>query len=474
MYNPTGYPRAAHDRRSVSRRCEVAGQLVEGPLPISTAPKPSPPQAGSQAPPQVRLPDVRVFHRTVVTIDLTVSGNPENEALAELLGAIADRRIRRKVQKLLQLGEEAVRALGELDAALYVRADGEAQIQIVSDAVLSHLRRLLEYLRAVATGADHTGSFELTGPSQTNPGMSTTAPGAARGVGAFRSMSDADKWRTLAEEMEVLLFGLSSELREYDRRLADALSHDRRGQALTDLNDATTALMDGVFAVMTTVYECFLGYAEPERMIPGHRHTLGKALAVRRALAELRRTVAELNRPIQHRATDPAVALASYRLIVESLDAFIASEEFFYLRSDTRKDLESVREVLARGTPERNRNDCEGFDKYLDSLGVISQRGVLIKHDTDTKQKIASELGRALAYATVQPALVCDVIAEAFAKAERLRGLTDPLDDLVERWQKLDPAARADLTTAAPLARALLDLVRPPPEATAPDSDDFF
>ena len=55
---------------------------------------------------------------------------------------------------------------------------------------------------------------------------------------------------------------------------ADALSNNRAEHALTDLNDATTALMDGVFAVMTTVYECFLGHAEPERMIPGHRDTL--------------------------------------------------------------------------------------------------------------------------------------------------------------------------------------------------------
>ena len=79
-----------------------------------------------------------------------MSESTENAALAEILRAIADRRIRRKVQKLLQLGEEAVRALGELDAALYVREGGEAQIEIVSDAVLSHFRRLLEYLRLAA------------------------------------------------------------------------------------------------------------------------------------------------------------------------------------------------------------------------------------------------------------------------------------------------------------------------------------
>jgi hypothetical protein len=209
-------------------------------------------------------------------------------------------------------------------------------------------------------------------------------------------------------------------------------------------------------------------------MIPGHRHTLGKALAVRRAIAELRRTVRELNRPIQNRATDPEVAQASWRLIVELLDGFIASQEFLYLRSDTRKEFDRVREVLAGGTPARNRNDCEGFDKYLDSLGVISQRGVLIKHDTDIKVKVTAELERALAYADVMPLLVCDVIVEAFAKAERLLGLSDQIDELVERWQKLEEAARAEAAQAVPLARALLDLVRPPPEAAAPESGDFF
>ena len=409
-----------------------------------------------------------------------MSEAPENTALAELLGAIADRKIRRKVQKLLQIGEEAVRALGELDAALYVREGGEAQIQIVSDAVLSHLRRLLEYLRVSAAETAEApenaapAEPEVERPPGNRPSMRTIARGAALGIIAARNKTDEEKWRALTGEMDTLHYGLSSELREYDRRFADALSHDRKEQALTDLNDATTALMDGVFAAVTTVYECFLGHAEPERMIPGHRHTLGKALAVRRAIAELRRTVRELNRPIQNRATDPEVAQASYRLIVELVDGFIASKEFLYLRSDARKEFDRVREVLASGTPALNRNDCEGFDKYLDSLGVISQRGVLIKHDTDIKAKVAAELERALAYANVMPSLVCDVIVEAFVKAERLLGLSDQIDELVERWQKLDEAARADVEEAVPLARALLDLVRPPPLAAAPDSSDFL
>jgi hypothetical protein len=384
------------------------------------------------------------------------------------------------VQTLLQLGEEAVRALGELDAALYVREGGEGQMQLVSDAVLSHLRRLLEYLRvAAAEGAEALeGAAPAEPEAERAPGnrtsMRTIARGAALGIIAARNKTDEEKWQALTGEMDTLHYGLSSELREYDRRFAEALANDRKEQALTDLNDATTALMDGVFAAMTTVYECFLGHAEPERMIPGHRHTLGKALAVRRAIAELRRRVREHNRPIQKRGGDPQAAQASYRLIVELLQFFIASTEFLYLRSDARKEFDRVHQVLLGGTPAQNRNDCEGFDKYLDSLGVISQRGVLIKHDSDVKAKVTSELERALAYATVMPSLVCDVIIEAFAKAERLLGLNDALDDVLGRWQKLAPEAREDVAEAVPLARELLELVRPAPQSAAPDSSDFF
>lgn len=349
---------------------------------------------------------------------------PENAALAGLLATISDRRIRRKVQKLLQLGEEAVRALGELDAALYLREDGEQQLQVVADAVLSHFRRLLEYLGMVAPAASAIPDcgdveIEIDGP----PAGRKAGPIVPRGIVSPRSRSDEERWSSLSAEIATLQYGLGSELKEFERRFSDALRNDRKEQAVRDLNDATTGLMDGVFAVMTTVYECFLGYAEPERMVPGHRDTLGKALAVRRALAELRREVRELNSRIQSRTTRPDVAETCYLRIVDALTGFIESDVFYYLRSDTRLELARFHETLAGGDVVHDRLDCEGFDKYLDSLAFVSQRGVLVKHDTDLKAKIASDLERALKFAAVLPDVVCEVIEQAFVKGERLFAL---------------------------------------------------
>ena len=398
---------------------------------------------------------------------------PENTALAALLATISDRRIRRKIQKLLQLGEEAVRALGDIDAALYLREDGEEQLQVVADAVLSHFRRLLEYVVMVApaalASAGEGDELEFGGGAPAPKSGSLSI----RGVIAHRERSDDDRWDALSAEMSTLQYGLGFELKEFERRFAHALANDEKDQAVSELNDATTGLMDGVFAVMTSVYECFLGYAEPERMVPGHRDSLGKAVAVRRALSELRRGIRGLNRRVQDRATPPEVAETNYRRIVDALSRFGDSDVFFYLRSDTRRDLWLLRETLANGNAVQNRLDCEGFDKYLDSLSFVSQRGVLIKHDTDLKTKIAGDLDRAVKFAALLPDVVCEVIEQAFVKAERLSGLNDEIDGLVLQWSSLTAEDRADVEHAIELGRQLLELVRPP-RAASPASEGAF
>jgi hypothetical protein len=324
----------------------------------------------------------------------------------------------------------------------------------VADAVLSHFRRLLEYVVMVApaptTEADDgvVADLDLEG----NSGPNKSGRSSASKMVPHRQRSDEDKWDALAKEMSTFQYGLGFELKEFERRFAHALAQDNKEQAVRDLNDATTGLTDGVFAVMTTVYECFLGYAEPERMVPGHRDTLGKALAVRRVLAELRREIRELNAVIQDRTTPPDVAAANYARIVELVAWFMESDVFYYLRSDSRREFAQFHEMFVNGNVVRNRLDCEGFDKYLDSLAVVSQRGVLIKHDTDLKAKISGDLERALKFAAVVPDVAIEVIEQAFVNEDQ----------------------RLDLEYIAPLGRQLLELVRPRRVMSSSDDGDVF
>jgi len=99
---------------------------------------------------------------------------------------------------------------------------------------------------------------------------------------------------------------------------------------------------------------------------------------------------------------------------------------------------------------------------------------VLIKHDTDLKGKISGDLERAVKFAKLLPEVACEVIEQAFVKAERLSGLSDEIDGLVLQWSSLTAEDRTDVEHVAGLGGQLLELVRPPPKAAPPiDSDSF-
>ena len=163
------------------------------------------------------------------------------------------------------------------------------------------------------------------------------------------------------------------------------------------------------------------------------------------------------------RYLDGAVASIAHERIPSHRDARLASPQ-----------ISEFRDTLASGSLARNRLDCEGFDKYLDSLAFVSQRGVLIKHDTDLRTKITGDLERAVKYAALMPEVACEVIEQAFIKAERLLGLNDQIDALVSEWTSLTAEQRLDPDQAVPLGRQLLDIVRPAPVAPPPADGDAF
>ena len=412
-----------------------------------------------------------------------VPESSDNSALVELLAGISDRRIRRKVKKLVAFGSAAVRSLGELDSALYSRENGEDQLQIISDAVLSHVRRLLAYLASIApTGTSGAVDVDIDVEFATGDSMDLSAAVAAvlqnhaNTDGASEKVkSDDARWHELAGEMDSMQYGLGSELKELDRRFSEALKLDRKGQALRDLDDATNSLMDGVFAMMTSVYEIFLGHADPDRMIPGYRDTLGTALAVRRATTELRQEVQELNRSIQDAASSAMVMEMSYTLLRESLVLFINGAVFSFLRPGDQQEFVAFAERLAGGDATANRLDCEGLDKYLDSLAVVSQRDVLLKHDVDLREKIFSELEMAIELTGTEPQRVPAIVDQCFTWAEPLFGLIDELDGLVYTWSTLPSEKRGDMRAALGMGRTLKRLVELP-KKTPPASveGDFF
>jgi hypothetical protein len=82
---------------------------------------------------------------------------------------------------------------------------------------------------------------------------------------------------------------------------------------------------------------------------------------------------------------------------------------------------------------------CEGLDKFLETLGAINQREVLIRHDRELIQEIVGDLEGIAPLMEISPTAATDLVCSAFSKAGSLEGYKRPLDELLEQWKHRSP-----------------------------------
>jgi hypothetical protein len=221
-----------------------------------------------------------------------------------------------------------------------------------------------------------------------------------------------------------------------------------------------SSLTDGVFALMTSVYSSFLDDVEAEDLIPGHKNTLARALMIRRGLADLRRVVSQKNAVVQDSDSEGQLRDEAFGAILGELGLFIWGEVFRIMRPGDRIEFKKFQKKFEGKSANDARFDCEGLDKYLDSLMAVSQRDVLIKHDRDESHEIAGLLEAARPLIDISPHGALAMLAEAFEKADTLFGLRDPLDGLLGEWREMSKKDRNNPEKAVKMGTRLEPLVR--------------
>ncbi len=280
--------------------------------------------------------------------------------------------------------------------------------------------------------------------------------------GAFDMLGDSvpeksclERWRSLLGELESFAYALGSQIREFDERFAEALKEGRFEQALRELNDVGRSVTDGVFALMTAIYEAYLDDVDRDGVLPGHKSTLSRALAVRRGLTDLRRVIQSANTVLQSDIGGEAPQEEAFDEILITLAKFVSGDVFSVMRPADRIELAKFLREISGKTRVTARFDCEGLDKYLDSLAAVSQRDVLIKHDGDLKHDLQEILEAVKPLLEISPHGALDMIGQAFAKAEALYGVRDGLDALLGDWNAMSDEARANPNDAAAMSQAL-------------------
>lgn len=377
-----------------------------------------------------------------------------------MLEAIADPDVRATVDALFERSVAAIHDLARLDNEIFEQwamtgeapADtASAQIMLptermttLANRVLASTRSLIGHLNSqgfeapsASDDADFDFDFDLGGePSE--PVLRTDSLEEEDILGALDALetdgaeSSTERWKKLGPELSSVTFALASQLGEFDQRFADALAANRHVQGLRELDDIGNALTDGVLALMGLIGEAFLGDIDLDKLLPGHRSTLGKALLVRRGVADLRRVVGEYNDTIQSSDASAGAKDAAFVAMRQALSDFVADDVYKAMRPADRAELAAFLDELEGATVREVLLSCEGLDKYLQSLAAVSQRSVLIKHDTDRMREIAETLEGALPLVDISAHGALDMLLAAFDSAQALYGYREDLDQLLQ------------------------------------------
>ncbi|HUS64444.1 MAG TPA: hypothetical protein VMZ28_07860 [Kofleriaceae bacterium] len=388
----------------------------------------------------------------------------QGSLLQGLLEAISQESVRAAVAGITERSVAAIHQLATVDEEVFTDSS------VVATRVLRGTRALVEHLEAQgfeqAGSTDDTTSFddfafdlEEAPPADTGASIrEEDILGAIEVLAARQRASAAERWNALRPQLAAFTYALGSQLRDFDQRHASALEEGRGIQALRELDDVGNALTDGIFALLGTICEAYLEDVDRDRLIPGHRSALGKALLVRRGLADLRRSINRSNAIIQHASAPREDRGAAFDALARALVDFIGGDVFPLMRPADRAELRAFAAELDGATVAAAATTCEGLDKYLDSLAVVNRRNVLMKHDADLLHDIAENLEGAIELASISPSAAGGMVRAAFTRAGALHGVRDALDALLLEWQEV----HAGLEGAAfvPYARRLAELVR--------------
>jgi|GEM_PF-607789 hypothetical protein len=236
---------------------------------------------------------------------------------------------------------------------------------------------------------------------------------------------------------------LGRELKEFDDRIRASLSRQQFDAALRDLDAARETLSEGLFALVVTTFEKFLGDEEPidrGALLPGYRNALQRSLVIRRGLALLRRVVsAENDWVIQDDSIPEAEQRESMARLADELRAFVKSEPCRLMRAPDRLELEAFVRKIDSEPFDAARLACEGLAKYLESLSVVNQREVLLHHDQDVIREIRQSLEAARSLIDISANGAFDLVREAIRLADQLYGRSSPLDEQLDQWHVTPP-----------------------------------
>ncbi len=385
---------------------------------------------------------------------------------ARLQRAIPTLRILTQAQELVNLALKALDDLRQLDESLYERFVASrdeptapevaaAGLQKLWETTFAGLEMLLAFCRALAadtapvakTSANDDFDFADFGeakPAEEEENLSLGATDLLDFLDQIDEQTGADqndqeKWNKVVERVVSIEYGLTSQQAEAKERLKVALSTGEIGHALGVLDDTQSSASEGVHALVGAVYETFTPDVNPTTVVPGYLTALGRALLVRRGVAELAANLTPYNEILQ--GADPTMYDAALTAVRTIVHGYVMSVVCRAMRPADRWQMVEFERLVTTQQTSTARLTTEGLVKYLDSLGTINQREVLVMHDRRTVEAMREAVSNARQLLDLSPRAAVEMMDRAYQAAQRLKGRSIAIDQLVSELEQYAPLA---------------------------------
>ncbi len=407
------------------------------------------------------------------------SGKIQDRVDPRLLRAITSPAIRTDASELVRLGLFALADLRKLDDTLYGRFVASRQGAQKPDEVsaslrtvwsdtfhalehlLAHCRQLTKNQRAPSQPAAGADDFDFGdfAPAE-EPSFDLEAGDIGELVEGLDDQpqreSEQKRWARALEKISGIQYGLSSQYRDANERLEIAMSAGQVGTVLGLLDDMTSSANEGIHALVSSVYEAFDPEIDRTQVVPEYLTTLARALRVRRGIAQLAAALAPHNAALQSEdSIGHDTALSAIRDLVAT---FVASDVWRAMRAADRWELAQFDQQLREQKLAVARLTAEGLTKYLESLGAINQREVLVRHDQKILDDLRETIGSARELMDLSPTTTHELLLKACRSSLELRGRNPMLDELLDQNAKISAETSSPSQNPA-LVKRLEDVV---------------
>ena len=162
----------------------------------------------------------------------------------------------------------------------------------------------------------------------------------------------------------------------------------------------------------------------------GRGSNIGRALLVRRGLADLAAAIGPRNDVLQAADADGLRHESALTAVRSLMRAFVVSDVWRAMRPADRWQISEFERSLRDQPSGAARLTCEGMAKYLESLSSINQREVLLLHDHRRIRELREALDSARQFRDISRHAFVEMVRKGYSAALELYGrhpVTDPM-----------------------------------------------